>query len=158
MRGRIRKATTFWSILAAVLLVVHGRLVLAVSATPDQYDPRHDPNFAPETSERAPVNWEAIWGLVREFEARAYLNVDRPQATAPYAQPQPWHYVQGVPTFSGSPPIPDVPGYGDPYVGSWYAYGSSFSGYWEPSPRIPWWSLIPFRSRDGHGHHHTGHW
>lgn len=139
-------------VIAAFLLPAHLGEAGAVTATPDQYDPRLDPNYSLETSERTPVNWEAIWGLVREFEARTYLNVDRPQATAPYAQPQPWQYVQGVPTFSGSPPIPDVPSYEGPYAGSWYAYGPLFSGFWEPSPRIPWWSLIPPRT-----HHRRGH-
>ena len=109
------------------------------------------------------MNWEAIWALVREFEARAYSNIDQPQMTAPYAQPQPWHYVQGAPSFSGSLSNPDAPIYGGPYIGSWYGYGPSFSGWWKTSPRIPWWSLVPFnRNHHGHRGHHEGkghhHW
>ena len=121
MKGRIRKATTFWSILAAVLLIMHGREGQAVSASPDQYDPRYDPSFAPETSERAPVNWEAIWGLVREFEGRSYPKVEASQVPGQVAVPQPWHYVQGSPSSAATPPILSEPIYGGPSAGPFYA-------------------------------------
>ena len=157
MRTAIRPSI-LCSIAAALILLVRSSEAGAVSAAPDQYDPRRDPNYSRETLEKPPVNWDAIWALVREFEARAYPNVNGSQVPAPYAQPQPRHYVEGAPSLSGSPPLSAAPIYGSPYIRSWYAHGPSFSGWWGTSPRIPWWSLIPFRSHHAHGHHHTGHW
>jgi hypothetical protein len=145
------------SVTATVLLLTHFGEAGAVSAAPDQYDPRRDPNYSREAFQTAPIHWEAIWALVREFEARAYPDVDRTQVAAPYAQPQPWHYVQGTSLFDSSSQGYGVPVYGDPYALARYAYYSSFSSSWGESPRIPWRSLIPFSSHYGHGHHHTGH-
>jgi hypothetical protein len=144
-------------VVAALLFMTHPGLAGAVSPTKDQYDPRKDPNYTRETLEKTPVNWQAVWVLVRESEARASFTVDRPQVSAPYAQPQPWHYIEGEPSFSASMASRDAPIYGGPYIGSWYAYGPSFSGWWQTSPRIPWWSLVPFnRNHDGHRRHHEG--
>jgi hypothetical protein len=153
MRGRMRKATTFWSILAAALLVAHGRVALGVSATPDQYDPRQDPDVAPKTSERGPGEWEAIWGLVREFEGRSYPSEGANQVPGQVAVPQPWHYVQGAPSFVGSPPILDAPVYEGVYGGAYYGAESFFPGWWGVSTRIPWWSLIPPSGHHRHRHH-----
>ena len=133
-----------------------------VAATPEQYDPRRDPNYSRETSDRTPLNWQAVWALVREFEERAYPSIERPQMTAPYAQPQPWHYVQEIPSPVATSPIAGADVYGGAYGGSFYGYDPWFPGRWETSPRIPWWSLIPFkkdhhphhRHRDGRGHQH----
>ena len=153
------KTNAFVAVTAAVLLLTHLGEVGVASATPDQYDPRLDPNYSRETSETAPINWEAVWSLVREFEARTYLNVDGPQVAAPYAQPQPWHYVQGTSLFDSSSQGYGVPVYGDPYALARYAYYPSLSPWWGKSPRIPWWSLIPFstnhhRHQKGKAHHH----
>jgi hypothetical protein len=157
------RTNTFVAVTAALLLLTHTGQAGAMSATPNEYDPRRDPNYIRETSERTSVNWQTVWALAREFEARAYMNIDRPQMTAPYAQPQPWHYVEGAPSFGGSMASLDAPIYGGPYVGSWYAYGPSLSGWWGTSPRIPWRSLVPFnRNHHGHRGHHEGkghhHW
>ena len=145
------------AVTATVLLLTHLGEAGAVSAAPDQYDPRRDPNYSREAFQTAPIHWEAVWGLVREFEARTYLNVDRPQVAAPYAQPQPWHYVQGTSLSDSSSPGYGVPVYGDPYALARYAYYPSLSPWWGESPRIPWWSLIPFK-RDHHRPrpHHEG--
>ena len=158
--GNALRMSIVWTVAAVLLLFTHSGGAGAVLAAGDEYDPRRDSNYSRATSEAARMDWQAIWALVREFEARAYPNIDRPQMTTPYAQPQPWHYVPGAPSFSGSPPLPDAPIYGGPYLGSWYAYGPSFSGWWRDSPRIPWWSLIPpsthhrHRHHGGQGHHH----
>lgn len=154
------------TVAAALLLHAHLGEAGAVSAAPDQYDPGRDPNYSWDAMERTPMNWETIWAMVREFEARAYRTVDRPQVTAPFAQPQPSHYVQGAPSFVASPLVPDAPVYGGPYLGALYPYGSSLLSWWQASPRTPWWSLIPFRSHhrhgdhrkcQGHDRHHGGH-
>jgi hypothetical protein len=150
------KMNTFVVVTAAVLLFTHLGEASAVSAATDQYDPRRDPNYTREASETAPINWEAVWGLVREFEARAHANAARPLPSSQFAFPQPWHYVQE--SFSpGAPPPLSSAAYGAPYGGSSYGYDPWFAGWWETSPRIPWWSLIPFK-RDHHRPrpHHEG--
>ena len=159
MRNRVR-TNSLLAVAAAFLVLTHSGNTGAVSATPEEYDPRLDPNYSRATSEAARMDWQAIWSLVREFEARAHPNRDRSQVPALYVQPQPWHYVQGAASLSGSPPLRDAPIYGSPYLGSWYAYGPSLSGWWGTSPRIPWWSLISpsphnrHRHHGGQGHHH----
>ena len=158
-----RRISGLYAVTSALLLLAYSGEGGAMSLATDQYDPRRDPNYSRELSEQSPMNWEAIWALAREFEARAYPNIDRPHMPAPYAQPQPRHYVEGAPSFSGSMASLDASIYGGPYLGSWYPYGPSMSGWWQTSaPRIPWWSLIPFRT-DHHRHRHHGgqghhHW
>jgi len=145
------------AVTATVLLLTHLGEASAVSAAPDQYDPRRDPNYTREASETAPINWGAIWALVREFEARTYLNVDRTQVAAPYAQPQPWHYVQGTTPSIASPLAPEPSIYGGWYGSLLYAAGLPYVAWWNSSPRIPWWSLIPFKTdRHRHHRHHGG--
>jgi hypothetical protein len=156
------KMNTFVVVTAAVLLLTHLGEAGAVSVAPDQYDPRRDPNYTREASETAPINWGAIWALVREFEARAYPDVDRTQVAAPYAQPQPWHYVQGTTPSIASPLAPEPSIYGGWYGSLLYAAGLPYVAWWNSSPRIPWWTLIPFKKdhhrprphHEGKGHHH----
>lgn len=156
------KMNTFVVVTAAVLLFTHLGEGGAVSVGPDQYDPRRDPNYSREAFQTAPIHWDAVWGLVREFEARTYLNVDRPQVAAPYAQPQPWHYVQGTTPSIASPLAPEPSIYGGWYGSPLYAAGLPYVAWWNSSPRIPWWSLIPFKTdrhrprphHEGKGHHH----
>jgi hypothetical protein len=154
MRGQVLKIISFQSILGATFLLILGCVVLAVSATPDRYDPRHDPNFIQDASEKGPVNWEAIWGLIREFEGRSYQSVGASRVSGPFAMPQPWHYVQGAPSLVGSPRVPDTSVYGGVYPGTFYGVESFFPGWWGASPRIPWWSLIPPRAHHHNEHHH----
>lgn len=137
-----------------LLLLAYPGEAGTVSAAPDEYDPRHDPNYSRETSEKPPVNWEAIWALAREFESRAYPNGDRCQLARVCTAPQPWHYVHGASSFNAPPSVSDGPVYGDPSVGPSYGYGPLFAGWWGTSPRIPWWSLIPPRIHHRRGHHH----
>ncbi len=140
-------------VVAAILFMTHPGLAGAVSPTKDQYDPRKDPNYSRENSER-PLNWEAVWGLVREFETRT-PSIGRGQPPSQFAVPQPWHYVQEVPSSGAPPPISGAVGYGAPYGGPFYGYDPWFPGWWGTSPRIPWWSLIPFVSHHRHRHHHN---
>ena len=150
------------AVTATVLLLTHLGEAGAVSAATDQYDPRRDPNYSREAFQTAPIHWEAVWGLVREFEARTYLNVDRPQVAAPYAQPQPWHYVQGTTPSIASSLAPEPPIYGGWYGSPLYSGGLPYVAGWNSTPRIPWWSLIPLkkdhhrhhRHHEGKGHHH----
>jgi hypothetical protein len=156
------KMNTFVVVTAAVLLFTHWGEAGAVSAAPDQYDPRRDPNYSREAFQTAPIHWDAVWGLVWEFEARTYLNVDRPQVAAPYAQPQPWHYVQGTTPSIASPLAPEPSIYGGWYGSPLYAAGLPYVAWWNSSPRIPWWTLIPFKKdhhrprphHEGKGRHH----
>ena len=131
----------------------------AVSATPDQYDPRHDPNYTPASRTHS-LDWQAVWALVWEFEARSHPNVGRSQPSSHFAMPQPWHYVQEFPSPGATRPISGAAAYGAPFGVTLYGYESWFPGWWISSPRIPWWSLIPpsthprHRHHGGQGHHH----
>ena len=116
----------------------------------ESYDPRLDPNYTRAMSTNPSPDWRAIEALGREFQERSVTAGSRPGAGGQYAQPQPWHYAgtdnpmmvsqAGYAGFSyWTPPI------GGPYQ-NWY--GQGIYGWLEPSPRIPWWSLVPPR------HHH----
>lgn len=144
------------AVTAAVLLLTHLGEAGVASAAKDQYDPRRDPNYSREASQTAPIHWEAVWGLVREFEARSYQSMDRRQPSSQFVVPQPWHYVQESFSPGAMPPLSGS-AYGGPYGGQPYGYGPWFPGWWETSPRIPWWSLIPLSVRPSRGQHHEGH-
>jgi hypothetical protein len=116
----------------------------------ESYDPRLDPNYSRVVSTNPSSDWRAIEALGREFQERSALIGSRPAAANQYVQPQPWRYAgadypmmvsqAGYADFSyATPPI------GGPYQ---YWYSSGIYGWREPSPRIPWWSLVPSR------HHH----
>lgn len=148
------KMINFVAVSSAVLLLTHFGEAGAVSVGPDQYDPRRDPNYTREASATAPIHWEAVWGLVREFEARSSVNTTRTQPSNQFAVPQPWHYVQETPSPWATSSMSGAAAYGGPYGGPLYGYDPWFSGWWEASPRIPWWSLVPPRAH--HDRHHEG--
>jgi hypothetical protein len=145
------------AVTATVLLLTHLGEAGAVSAAPDQYDPRRDPNYSREAFQTAPIHWEAVWGLVREFETRTHSNMGRSRPSSQFAFPQPWHYVQESLAPGATLPFSGAAIYGGAYGGPSYGYDSWSRGWWETSPRIPWWSLIPFK-KDHHRPrpHHEG--
>ena len=147
--AKLHKLNTnaFVAVAAAVLLLTHLGEAGVASAATDQYDPRRDPNYSREAVETTPINWDAVWSLVREFEARSHANAARPLPSSQFAVPQPWHYVQESFSPGATPPLSNA-SYGAPYGGPSYGYDPWFAGWWETSPRIPWWSLVPPR------HHH----
>jgi hypothetical protein len=155
------KMNTFVVVTAAVLLFTHLGEGGAVSVGLDQYDPRRDPNYTRAAFETAPINWEAVWGLVREFEARSHANAARPLPSSQFAFPQPWHYVQESFSPGGTAPLSSAD-YGAPYGGPSYRYDPWVPAWRGTSPRIPWWTLIPFKTdrhrprphHEGKGHHH----
>jgi hypothetical protein len=155
MRSEVR---TFMLGPVATVLLLLANLGEAsvVSATPDEYDPRRDPNYTREVSATTPMNWQAIWSLVREFEGRTDQIVGRSLASSQFAVPQPWHYVQETPSPAATPAASGAAVYGGPYGGSFYGYDPWVPGWWQTSPRIPWWSLIPPRTHHHRYHRHHG--
>jgi hypothetical protein len=150
------KKNVFFAVAAAVLLLTHLGETGAASAATDQYDPRRDPNYTRAAFETAPINWDAIWGLVREFEARSHVNAARPLPSSQFAVPQPWHYVQESFSPGATPPLSSA-AYGAPYGGPSYGYDPWVPAWWGTSPRIPWWSLIPLKKDHHRRHrHHQG--
>lgn len=144
------------SIAVSVLLFAHAGQAGAAVGVAEAYNPKDDPNYVEATSGSPLAKWEAIRELVKEFEAGAFPTVERRQGSQSSAAAQPDHYTQATP-----PAAEREPTIVDPFV-----YGR-WSGWWlGHSPRIPWWSLIPFARGDtnfhfhGHfpfGHHHGGH-
>lgn len=150
------KTNTLVAIAAAVLLFTHLGEGGAVSAGPDQYDPRRDPNYTSSSSATAPIHWEAVWGLVQEFETRSPVNTARIQPSSQLVVPQPWHYVQETPWPGATPSYSGAAGYGGVYGGPFYGYEPWYASWREASPRIPWWSLIPPRTHHHRYHRHHG--
>lgn len=129
--------------------------VFGMPSDPALYNPRLDPNYI--SGQANPRHdWERIWALVSEYEAIAMDRPIGPQPPIPYAHPQPQAYTDwalsrdGMPYASG--PLLHATLY--TYMGGYYPY-DSWGAYRTPSPRIPWWSLIPPRHR--HQLHHGGH-
>lgn len=142
------------SIAATVLLVARPGVGHAASVPSDQYDPRRDPNYSRQAWLTAPIPWEAVLALAREFEGRTYQIMDRRQPSSQFAAPQPWHYVQETPSPWATSSVSGAAGYGGPYGGPFYGYDPWFSGWRETSPRIPWWSLVPFTTKHHQHHRH----
>lgn len=116
----------------------------------ETYDPRLDPNYTRATPGNPGLDWRAIEALGREFHERNLTAGSRPIAAGSFPYPQPWSYAGGEsPVMAAQSGYGGV-GYGMPPMGGAYPswYGPGVYGWLEPSPRIPWWSLIPPR------HHH----
>lgn len=116
----------------------------------ESYDPRLDPNYTRAMSTNPGPDWRAIEVFGREFQERSVTAGSRPGAGGQYVQPQPWYYAGAENPVTTSQSGYTSAGYWAPPIGGPYQYwsGSGFYGWREPSPRIPWWSLIPPR------HHH----
>ncbi len=152
-----RRPKGLYAVACALLLLGHPGNIGAASVPYDQYDPRRDPNYSREAFQTTPVNWEAVWAQVREFEARTSINLQSARALPYYPQPQPWPYVQGTAPSVASPLMAEAFNYGTYggwYGGPLYAYGAPYTTWWDSSPRIPWWSLVPPKHHDRGGHHH----
>jgi hypothetical protein len=115
----------------------------------ESYDPRLDPNYTRAMSTNPSLDWRAIEALGREFQARSALIGSQPVAANHYAQPQPWHYAGAdYPMMVSQAGYPSLDYWTSPVGGQypyWYGSGSGVYGWRAPSPRIPWWSLVPSR-------------
>ena len=144
---KVRVPSQIWGMVAAILfLVAHPSQGIASVATLEAYNPKDDPNYAQATSGSLSARWEAIQELVKEFEAGAIPTVNRRQGSQSSAAAQPDHYTQATP-----PAAEREPTFVDPFFypdGRWW---------WRGSPRIPWWSLIPFARGDKDFFDHFGH-
>ena len=156
--------TKAWLIVVASLfLFVHAGLGGAVAGESKPYNPKDDPNYTPETSKKVPERGEAIRGLVKEYEGRAIPGVEGRPGTTQYAPTQPQGYTQEPPLADLRESVRD-PLFGDAYAYPYYPYGYWYRWRWTGSPRIPWWSLIPFARDDDDkdffpdkGHFQFGH-
>lgn len=148
---RYAKRTRRWgNVLAICAQFVALWVAQPIWAGIETYDPRLDPNYTRAMSTNPSPDWRAIEALGREFQERSVTAGSRPGAGGQYVQPQPWHYaVADDPVMISRADYPGL-GYWSPPIGGPYQYwyGPGIYGWREPSPRIPWWSLVPPR------HHH----
>ncbi len=149
---RTRVLTKIGPLVAAFLFLLayagHG-------GAAEPYDPKDDPNYAPETSGKLPVGKEAVQELIKEFEGQAMPKGERHPGAAQSAPGQPQQYTQGTtlpaPRVSSQDPV-----FGDTFAYPYSPYGERYRWWWAGSPRIPWWSLIPFARGDEDFLHHAG--
>jgi hypothetical protein len=116
----------------------------AASRPGEGYNPKTDPNYTQGARQNVPADWQVIWGSVQEFGMQPGPPAERRQGATPYGLPQPRQYAD---TPDPSTPPQLVPGglvYQSLYGFPTYPYGGWHPGWWDASPRIPWWSLIPF--------------
>lgn len=158
---RYAKRTRRWGYVLAICAQSVGLWVAPpVWAGIESYDPRLDPNYTRAMSTNPSLDWRAIEALGREFQERSALIGSQPGAGSHYAQPQPWHYAGADYSMMVSQAGYSSLDYWTSPVGGqypysyWYGSGSGLYGWWEPSPRIPWWSLVP--SHAHHDRHHDG--
>jgi len=127
----------------------------AASRPVEGYNPKTDPNYTQGARQNAPADWQAIWGLVQEFGMQPGPPAERRQGATPYGLHQPRQYAD--PSDPSTPPqlVPGGSVYQSLYGFPTYPYGGSYPGWWDASPRIPWWSLMPFavHGRDRHWDH-----
>lgn len=149
MAGSWRTATVGVGLGLALL----GSAAAAGAAEPG-YDPTRDPRF---TRPRPVVDWAAVQAVAARFEQEA------PGAAPAAARPG---TGLPAPTYGSPPPppapIPEIHGsYAGPAApGGWWAGpvwggpgwhpGAWLAPWWERSPRIPWWSLLPRRHSGRH--------
>jgi hypothetical protein len=146
-----KQARRWWYVLVIGVQCITLGVAQPVWAGIESYDPRLDPNYTRAMSTDPSPDWRAIEALGREFQERSPTAGSRPGAAGQYVQPQPWHYVTvDNPVMASQAGYPGGGFWASPAGGQYpsYWYGSGIYGWWEPSPRIPWWSLVPPR------HHH----
>jgi hypothetical protein len=141
------RATLLAGFAVLLLLCAHAGQGEAASRTVEPYNPKNDPNYTQATAKRPPVPWEAISPLVHAFETTP--PGERRQGVVPSAPPQPLPYAQATVQEVSPSAAFDMPIYGVFGAVPYYGYRSSFSR-WEPSPRIPWWSLLPLIKHKQH--------
>jgi hypothetical protein len=136
----------------ALLLLAFAAEVEGVAIGEEPYDPAADQSYA-SSHYISPEVWQAVWGLVREFESGGR---SRTPGAVPLPQPQPSAYSNPPDAPPSSHVAPGALAYGQPYYG--LSPYSAWAGYpdWQESLRIPWWALIPHsRDKDRHDYDHA---
>jgi hypothetical protein len=118
----------------------------AASGPLDTYNPKEDPNYRRAITEKQ-ASWERILSFIAEFEALQPASTTRRESGPQPAVPQTPSYTAGEPPPR---PLPDVSTYGALF--GYPLYGDPFwrRPWRHESPRIPWWSLLPFTKDDRH--------
>jgi hypothetical protein len=139
--------------------------VTGAMAFHSDYNPTEDPRANQTRTEPPAVDWQSVWTLAAEFEARAPgTSSGRPLLTSVAPVP-PSYTVSSVPTFDAyGAPIPFMstgPWIGDGPVGSWmgarwgapvqvmpwWPHTAGLVPWWPYTSRIPWWNLPPSRHK-----------
>ncbi len=145
----MRMRTRTVALVALTSLSVLGARGFAVAGPLEGYNPKDDPNYTRALGNRA-VRDEALLGLIGEFEGQQTTSPARPLPVSQAAPPQPQSYVSGdtrvASVSTGQPNYGPEYGFGAGYAPAFSYYGHTvwYPGWWQASPRIPWWSLLPF--------------
>ena len=155
MRIRIGKEV-LWIVTVLVVLLANPFTTRAKELW-ESYNPLEDPNYRQANSEKSQIQGKSIGVLVEQFSNMANSSAERGTEIVQIGQPQPEHYTQS------SKSEPNWSYYTEQGNYPFYTYGRRFpwrSSYgYTSSPRIPWWSLVPFvRDPDRHSFFfHRGH-
>jgi hypothetical protein len=112
------------------------------------YDPNRDPNAPRRGVELPPAKRDLVFAMAGEFERLQPASTQRSELQLPhFLAPQPGPYLNGG--NSNPAPTPSLSYPWGPQIDPWLSYGHPgwFPGWAYSSPRIPWWSLVPFTKR-----------
>jgi hypothetical protein len=123
-----------------LLLCVYASQGEAASRTVAPYHPKNDPNYTQATANRPAGTWEAVSAQVQAFATLPYAG--RRQDVTLSTPLQPPAYTQASAPTVAAPSALDLPIYGGFGPVPYAFYRPPLLG-WEPSPRIPWWSVLP---------------
>jgi hypothetical protein len=130
-----------------LFLCAHAGQGEAASRTVALYNPKNDPNYTQATAKRPPGTWEAVSTQVQAFATLPYA--ERRQDVTLSAPLQPPAYTQASAPAVAAPSALELPIYGGGGPIPYAFYRPPFLG-WEPSPRIPWWSVLPLAKHKRH--------
>lgn len=148
------------ALLLSCMMAVTGAM-----AFQSEYNPAEDPRANRARTEPPAVDWQRVWALAAEFEARAPgTSSGRPLLSSVTPVP-PSYTASGVPTLDAyGPLIPfmsTVPwiwdGPGGSWMGArwrapvqvspWWPHTGGLVSWGPYTPRNPWWSGVPSRNK-----------
>ena len=132
------------AVAALFFFFAHMGQAQAASRPGEGYNPKTDPNYTQGAWQNAPADWQVIWGPVQEFGVQPGPQTEHRQSATPYGLHQPRQYADASDPSTSPQLVPGGLVYQSLYGVPSYPFGGWYPRWWDASPRIPWWSLIPF--------------